>query len=92
MNWPFKWTLYRWLMKLAHRYNWHYAPRIGPFEDGTYQMWCKWCGLRQAVASGKSIEIGNFDVGPTVDHEIKWTCNDPPEGGKLIVYENKHGE
>ena len=41
--------LYRPLMKLAHRYNWHYAPVIGPFEDGSTQRWCKWCGFRQST-------------------------------------------
>lgn len=43
---------YRALMKLAHRYDWHYAPVIGPMSpprnDGRdYQRWCKWCGFRQ---------------------------------------------
>lgn len=35
-------------MKLAHRYDWHHAPEIGPFEDGKYQRWCKWCGFRES--------------------------------------------
>jgi hypothetical protein len=39
--------LYRLVMRLAHRYDWHYAPRIGPFEDGATQRWCKWCGFRE---------------------------------------------
>jgi len=44
--------LYRSLMKLAHRFDWHYAPVIGPLsppsEDGrNYQRWCRWCGFRQ---------------------------------------------
>lgn len=38
--------LYRTVMKVMHHYNWHYAPVIGPFEDGSTQAWCKWCGLR----------------------------------------------
>lgn len=41
--------LYRPLMRLAHRYNWHYAPVIGPFEDGATQRWCQWCGFRQTI-------------------------------------------
>ena len=40
-------TLYRPLMKLAHRFNWHYAPPIYP--EGDKVLWCKWCGLRQTV-------------------------------------------
>ena len=39
-------TLYRPLMKLAHRYNWHYAPVGGPDRN---QAWCQWCGLRYTV-------------------------------------------
>lgn len=35
-------------MKVAHHFNWHYAPMIGPFEDGTTQRWCKWCGFRES--------------------------------------------
>jgi len=34
-------------MRFAHRYNWHYAPEIGPLEDGNTQRWCEWCGFRQ---------------------------------------------
>lgn len=38
---------YRSLMKLAHRYNWHYAPETGPLQpDGSTQLWCQWCGFR----------------------------------------------
>ena len=40
--------LYRVLMRLVHRYDWHYAPFIGPFEDGATQRWCKWCGFRES--------------------------------------------
>lgn len=39
--------LYRPLMRFAHRFNWHYAPIIGPIDPGgVYQRWCKWCGFR----------------------------------------------
>lgn len=39
--------LYRPLMRLAHRYNWHYAPPIYP--EGDTQLWCKWCGFRETT-------------------------------------------
>ena len=39
--------LYRLIMKIAHRFNWHYAPPIYP--DGDTQLWCKWCGFRQTI-------------------------------------------
>ena len=32
-------------MRLAHKYNWHYAPPIYP--EGDMQLWCKWCGFRE---------------------------------------------
>jgi hypothetical protein len=39
--------LYRTTMKLAHRFNWHYAPPIYP--EGDTQLWCKWCGFQATV-------------------------------------------
>ena len=38
---------YRQLMRLAHRYHWHYAPPCYP--DGDTMLWCHWCGLRQVI-------------------------------------------
>lgn len=37
------------LMKLDHRFNWHYAPPSYP--DGDTVLWCQWCGLRGKVMS-----------------------------------------
>ena len=48
MKWLHYRFLYRPLMKLAHRYNWHYAPPIYP-EGGSKQLWCKWCGFSQTI-------------------------------------------
>lgn len=39
--------LYRFIMRIAHRYHWHYAPPIYP--DGDTQLWCQWCGFRQTI-------------------------------------------
>lgn len=39
--------LYRFVMKLAHKYNWHYAPPVYP--DGDTQLWCQWCGFRETI-------------------------------------------
>jgi len=44
---------YSTIMKLAHRYGWHYAPGFpeplpqhhSP-EAGAKMHWCHWCGLR----------------------------------------------
>lgn len=38
---------YRAVMRVAHRFSWHYAPEFGPLEDGRYQRWCHWCGMRE---------------------------------------------
>jgi hypothetical protein len=42
-----KWRLYRLVMKIAHRYHWHYAPPIYP--EGDTHLWCQWCGFRQTI-------------------------------------------
>lgn len=39
--------IYRLVMRVAHKYNWHYAPPIYP--DGDTHLWCKWCGFRQTI-------------------------------------------
>lgn len=39
--------LYRIIMRIAHKFNWHYAPPIYP--DGDTQLWCKWCGFRRTI-------------------------------------------
>ena len=39
--------VYRITMRIAHKFNWHYAPPIYP--DGDTQLWCKWCGFRQTI-------------------------------------------
>ena len=39
--------IYRIIMRIAHKYNWHYAPPIYPDRD--IQLWCKWCGFRQTI-------------------------------------------
>jgi len=43
-----RWRLYRLVMKVAHHFNWHYAPgnRNLMDEHGGVPHWCKWCGLR----------------------------------------------
>ena len=42
-----KGLLYRVIMRIAHKYNWHYAPPIYP--EGNTQLWCKWCGFRETI-------------------------------------------
>ena len=40
--------LYRIVMRVAHRFHWHYAPPFYP--DGDTVLWCQWCGFRAVVA------------------------------------------
>lgn len=41
-------TLYRPVMRLAHRYHWHHAPPDYP--DGDMVLRCSWCGFSSVVA------------------------------------------
>jgi hypothetical protein len=40
--------IYRPLMRLAHRYNWHHTKTIHP--GGDTMLVCDWCGLRYLKA------------------------------------------
>ena len=48
-SWPFNLNgrVYRLVMRIAHHYNWHYAPPI--FPEGDTQLWCQWCGFRMTL-------------------------------------------
>ncbi len=39
--------LYTKIMRLAHKYNWHYAPPIYP--EGDTQLHCQWCGFHATI-------------------------------------------
>lgn len=53
--------LYTLIMRIAHKYNWHYAPPIYP--EGDTQLWCKWCGFRQTIR--KASDIGYKELEQT---------------------------
>ena len=44
MNLNIRGRVYRAIMRLAHRFNWHYMPPSHP--DGDTMLWCHWCGIR----------------------------------------------
>jgi len=46
--------LYRLVMRIAHRYHWHYAPPCYP--DGDTLLWCQWCGFRTLVKPHDAVE------------------------------------
>jgi predicted RNA-binding Zn-ribbon protein involved in translation (DUF1610 family) len=72
-------VLRRWFTILAHKYDWHYAPVYGPFKDGHYQRWCKWCGLRDSYPyhPKRLIPVPSQPEG----HAVDYYC---PRCGKLI--------
>lgn len=45
---------YQLIMRIAHKFNWHYAPPIYP--EGDTQLWCKWCGFRQTIRRGHPLD------------------------------------
>ncbi len=49
---------YRLIMRVAHKFHWHYAPPIYP--DGNTQLWCQWCGFRQTIKYNQNqAELGS---------------------------------
>ncbi len=51
---------YRLVMRVAHRYNWHYAPPVYP--DGDTMLWCHWCGMRDVIKR-REPGVGYMDAG-----------------------------
>lgn len=51
--------IYRTVMEISHRYNWHYAPPIYP--DGDTMLWCKWCGFRDVIKKKNGPHISGKD-------------------------------
>lgn len=47
VRWLYYLFIYRRLMMLAHRFNWHHTRTC--FPDGDTLVVCDWCGLRQVV-------------------------------------------
>lgn len=64
MKWIIKLRLYRPLMKLTHRYGWHYAPVMKPIEREGIDSplhWCEWCGLRGRTYRAKG-PLGGVNI------------------------------
>jgi len=62
-NWPFNLNgrVYRLVMRVAHRYNWHYAPPIYP--EGDTMLWCQWCGFRAVIKRAGDKDVINNEMG-----------------------------
>lgn len=49
-QWSPYWLMYRLVMRIAHRFNWHYMePMHGIQPDNNSQIWCHWCGARYTL-------------------------------------------
>ena len=59
MNLLIRLRLYRPLMKIAHKLNWHYAPPCYP--NGDTLLWCRWCGFRALVKRNDEMEAGHAE-------------------------------
>jgi hypothetical protein len=46
-NMPFYGFFYQSIMKIAHYFNWHYAPPCYP--DGDTLLRCDWCGMSDVI-------------------------------------------
>lgn len=46
-SWVYARFFYRGVMRVAHRFHWHYAPPSYP--DGDTMLWCHWCGFRSVT-------------------------------------------
>ena len=47
MSWLYYRFVYRHLMRLAHRFNWHHMAVSYPENDK--MLWCHWCGARYVI-------------------------------------------
>jgi hypothetical protein len=70
---PFYYIFYRTIMRVAHRFHWHYAPPSYP--DGDTMLWCHWCGMRDVVKrarpSGNLSFVGSGRVSVPVEDIVK---------------------
>ena len=62
-------AFYRLVMRIAHKYHWHFAPPIYP--DGDTQLWCQWCGFRQTIQRGPKMPYNNKIAGDGADSANK---------------------
>lgn len=71
---PGYYIAYRFVMRLAHRFNWHYMPPSYP--DGDTMIWCHWCGARYVVKRARTVLFS------TVNDPKTWTAAKqvPPKG------------
>jgi hypothetical protein len=50
-------AIYRRVMRIAHRYHWHYMEPCYP--DGDTMLWCHWCGIRIVTKRRERSDVGD---------------------------------
>jgi len=77
--------IYRTIMRVSHRFNWHYAPPIYP--EGDTQLWCKWCGFRQTIKRRSNSALRKIKSGKKAVNGRTYSEDTPkvsqPTGGGL---------
>jgi hypothetical protein len=86
------WFGYRWFMRLAHKFDWHYAPVIGPFDDGRYQRWCKWCGFRESFRNFIAIKQDGLSVNRCDEYLGPFRCENKIGHKGACVFDSKTRE
>ena len=84
-------VLYRPLMRLAHRYNWHYAPPTYPepqrYPEGDVLRWCHWCGMRDVTRRyplnvlDVKLEFNSGGIMPEDGYTPRWSPMNHEWGG-----------
>lgn len=77
IHWIWFRLFYRPVMRMAHRFNWHYAPPI--FPEGNTLLWCQWCGLRY-VAARSTHNVHTISKPATPAPALRRGCEEKGDG------------
>ena len=47
--------IYRFVMKISHKFNWHHMKPNPHLEPGKIHLWCHWCGIRSVKTNIKEV-------------------------------------
>ena len=83
------WRIYRLVMRIGHRYDWHYVPPI--HLEGDTQLWCQWCGFRQTIRRSMTPdrdEGGYMPIGR--DRQTTWAVMVDRDGDNIVTIGSSH--
>ncbi len=72
--------VYRATMRIAHKFNWHYAPPSYP--EGDTHLWCRWCGFRQTVYRGPKNGTAGIGESQMANRDGKGPKGQGPKTGR----------